>query len=83
MKLLGNGEFPRIWMPTMAERDLRQLLVHRDKLVRMRTRVKCQLQHIALNQGCRRSTSCGAAKGASCWKAFSWNRGQPDAEMIC
>ena len=35
----------------VAERDLRQLLMHRHHLVRMRTRVKNQLQHIALNQG--------------------------------
>ena len=35
----------------MEERDLRQLLMHRHHLVRMRTRVKNQLQHIALNQG--------------------------------
>ena len=32
-------------------RDLRQLLIHRQHLVRMRARIKNQLQHIALNQG--------------------------------
>jgi len=46
-----NQRFPRIWVPTVAERDLRQLLMHRQHLVRMRTRIKNQLQHIALNQG--------------------------------
>ncbi len=32
-------------------RDSRQLLLHRHKLVQMRTRVKNELQHLALNQG--------------------------------
>ena len=51
-RLLAEGHFPDLrWVPSLAERDLRQLLLHRDKLVRMRTQVKNQLQHIALNQG--------------------------------
>jgi transposase len=32
-------------------RDHRQLLVHRHRLVQLRTRVKNELQHLALNQG--------------------------------
>ena len=51
LKLMMENRFPKIWVPTVAERDLRQLLMHRHHLVRMRTRVKNQLQHIALNQG--------------------------------
>lgn len=51
LKLMRENRFPRIWVPTAAERDLRQLLIHRQHLVRTRTRVKNQLQHIALNQG--------------------------------
>jgi transposase len=51
LKLMMENRFPKIWVPTVAERDLRQLLIHRQHLVRMRTRVKNQLQHIALNQG--------------------------------
>ena len=51
LKLMLENRFPQIWVPTVAERDLRQLLIHRQHLVRMRTRVKNQLQHIALNQG--------------------------------
>jgi transposase len=51
LKLMLENRFPRIWVPTVEERDLRQLLMHRQHLVRMRTRVKNQLQHIALNQG--------------------------------
>lgn len=51
LQLLVENQFPRIWVPTVAERDLRQLLMHRQHLVRIRTRIKNQLQHIALNQG--------------------------------
>jgi transposase len=51
-RLLVEGRFPDLrWVPSLGERDLRQLLLHRDKLVRMRTQVKNQLQHIAMNQG--------------------------------
>jgi transposase len=53
LQLLMERRFPRLWVPTMAMRDTRQLLVHRHKLVQMRTRVKNQLQHVALNQGVR------------------------------
>jgi transposase len=52
--LLAEDRFPRIWVPTAAERDDRQLLLHRHKLVRMRTQVKNQLQALALNQGVQR-----------------------------
>src|SRR5262249_9748729 len=51
LKLMVEDRFPKIWGPTVAERDLRQLLIHRQHLIEMRTRVKNQLQHIALNQG--------------------------------
>jgi transposase len=51
LKLMMENRFPKIWVPTVAERDLRQLLIHRQRLVEMRTRIKNQLQHIALNQG--------------------------------
>jgi transposase len=54
LELMRQDRFPRIWVPAPAERDLRQLLLHRHKLVQMRTQVKNQLQHLALNQGLRR-----------------------------
>src|ERR1039458_4220942 len=56
LDLLPAGRLPRIWVPSAAERDLRQLLVHRSKLVRMRTAVKNQLHALAISQGlCRKS----------------------------
>jgi transposase len=54
LQLMLQDRFPRIWVPSPAERDLRQLLLHRHKLVQMRTQVKNQLQHLALNPGVRR-----------------------------
>src|SRR6185369_7318273 len=46
--------FPEIWMPEAENRDLRQLLWHRHRLVQMRTRVMNQLHVVALNEGLRR-----------------------------
>ena len=55
LRLLLEGRFPRVWIPSVEERDLRQLLVHRSKLVRMRTQVRNQLQWLAMSQGlCRK-----------------------------
>ena len=51
LKLLVEGRFPRLWMPSAEQRDLRQLLIHRHKLVEIRTRVKNGLQHLMLNRG--------------------------------
>jgi transposase len=51
LQMLQEQRFPSIWVPSLAERDLRQLLKHRHTLVQMRTRAKNQLQHIAMNQG--------------------------------
>ena len=51
LKLLMEGRFPRIWTPSGEEKDLRQLLIHRYKLVRIRAQVKNELQHLAMNKG--------------------------------
>lgn len=50
-KLILEDRFPRVWVPSLEERDARQLLVHRHGRVRMRTQVKNQLHALALNQG--------------------------------
>ena len=52
-KLLVEDRFPRIWTPSPQERDVRQLIVHRHKRVQMRTRVKNQLQALAIHRGLR------------------------------
>ena len=63
LQLLLEKRFPKIWVPTMAERDLRQLLKHRHTLVQMRTRAKNQLQHIALNQGLQKKSKLWTKAG--------------------
>src|SRR5262247_2007764 len=50
LDLLKHGRFPTVWMPDPETRDLRALVAHRVRLVRMRTMVKNGLQAIALNQ---------------------------------
>jgi transposase len=55
LDLLLAKRFPRIWVPTPAERDLRQLLWHRHKLVGLRTMLGNQLHSLAMSQGlCRK-----------------------------
>ncbi|HEY1262089.1 MAG TPA: IS110 family transposase [Terriglobales bacterium] len=63
LKLLVEGRFPRIWMPSAAVRDLRQLLLHRYKLVMLRARVKNELQHLALNKGVQRKRKLWSQAG--------------------
>ena len=53
LKLLLENRFPQIWVPSPENRDLRQLLWHRHRLVQMRTRIMNQLQAIAMNEGKR------------------------------
>jgi transposase len=51
LTLLLEDRFPRLWLADTQQRDIRQLLTHRHKLVGVRTRLKTELQHLALNQG--------------------------------
>jgi len=63
LRLLLDGRFPRLWVPSPEQRDLRQLLLHRHKLVGMRRQVKNQLQHLALNQGVQRKQKLWSQAG--------------------
>jgi len=63
LDLLRTNRFPRIWVPSAAERDVRQLLVHRMKLVRVRTLVKNQLHALAMSQGVCRKRKLWSEKG--------------------
>ena len=51
VQLLAEDRFPEIWVPSKEQKDLRQLLIHCYKLVRIRAQVKNGLQHLAMNQG--------------------------------
>src|SRR3989442_11836486 len=63
LDLLLTKRFPRVWVPTPEERDVRQLLKHRDKLVRMQTSVRNQLHFLAMSQGVCRKQKLWSARG--------------------
>jgi len=63
LKLMLESNFPSIWMPTPENRDLRQLVLHRHRLVGMRTRVMNQLQAVAMNEGLRHKKRLWSEKG--------------------
>jgi transposase len=52
-ELLRENNLPRIWVPSAKNRDLRQLLWRRHRMVQMRTRIMHQLQALAMNEGQR------------------------------
>jgi len=53
LRLMLKDDFPKIWVPSWENRDLRQLLWHRHRMVQTRTRIMNQLQAAALNEGLR------------------------------
>jgi transposase len=53
LQLMLEGRFPKIWVASGENRDLRQLLWHRHRMVQARTRIMNQLQAVALNEGLR------------------------------
>ena len=53
LRLTLKDDFPQIWVPSWENRDLRQLLWHRHRMVQARTRIMNQLQAVALNEGLR------------------------------
>lgn len=63
LKLMVEGRFPRLWAPDREQRDLRQLVLHRHKLVLIRARVKNELQHLSLNKGMQRKRKLWSADG--------------------
>ncbi len=71
LQLLREDRFPKLWVPSAENRDLRQLLLHRHRLVQMRTRVKNQLQSIALNQGVQRQSRLWSQAGRAQLEAFA------------
>lgn len=70
LKLLLEDRFPRIWVPSWENRDVRQLLWHRHRMVQMRTRIMNQLQAVALNEGMRCKKRLWREKGRQQLEAF-------------
>ena len=63
LDLLLTDRFPRIWRPSLEERDLRQLVWHRQKLVWMRNAVGNQLHALAMGEGLCRKQKLFTQKG--------------------
>jgi transposase len=63
LDLLCSERFPKIWRPSGEERDLRQLVWHRQKLVWMRGAVKNQMHALAMGEGVCRKKKLFSAKG--------------------
>lgn len=63
LDLLLTNRFPRIWIPSASERDIRQMVRHRHKLVRFRTSVMNQLHGLAISQGLCRKTKLWTVAG--------------------
>jgi transposase len=74
LQLLREDGFPRGWVPDPGNRDLRQLLWHRQRLVQMRTRVKNQLHAIALNEGVQRRSRLWSKSGRAQLESFALDR---------
>ena len=68
LKLLREDRFPRLWVPSREQRDLRQLLIHRHQLVQIRARVKNGLQHLAMNQGMQKQSRLWSVKGQQAFR---------------
>ena len=52
-----------LWGTSRENRDLRQLLRHRHRLVQMRTRIMNPLQAVSMNEGVRRKTALWSKPG--------------------
>lgn len=63
LKLMLENRFPRLWMPDREQRDLRQLVLHRHKLVIIRARVKNELQHLSMNKGMQKKRTLWSQAG--------------------
>ena len=71
LQLLLEERFPRLTVPTAEQRDTRQLVLHRHRLVQMRTRVKNQLQALAMNEGVRQKRKLWSATGRAQLQALA------------
>jgi len=60
LTLMMEDRFPRIWVPSPENLDVRQLPGHRHRLVQMRPRIMNQLHALAMNEGHR-------------WKSKLWS----------
>jgi len=68
--LVMKDRFPKIWMPSTEQRDLRTLLRDRHQWVKMRARLQHTLQSIALNHALRQGRALWSTAGQSALQAL-------------
>ena len=68
LRLLLEDRFPRIWVPSGENRDLRQLLWHQHRMVQTRTRLMIQLQ--GSTKACAARRGYGGKRAESNWRGF-------------
>lgn len=71
LDLLQHDRFPTVWIPDPQTRDLRALLKHRLRLVRIRTMIKNGLHAIALNQRVALGPSLWSRRGLAQLQALA------------
>ena len=82
LTLMMEDRFPRIWILSPENLDVRQLLGHRHRhrLVQMRTRIMNQLQALAMNEGQRWKSKLWSEQGrAEIGETRVGSLGQPSA----
>jgi transposase len=74
LTLLVEDRFPAVWQPPLENEEQRQLLLHRSRLVQMRTRIKNQLDAMAKNEGwlSRRVWSAGRREQIEALPLTGW-----------
>lgn len=88
--LLCTGQFEnemKIWRAEPEQRDVRQLVLHRHRLVGIRTQVKNQLRAVALNQGMGRKPWLWSKQGQEQFRSLplaTWSarRRQDNLELL-
>ena len=74
LQLMLKDDFPKLWVASWENRDLRQLLWHRHRMVQARTRIMNQLQAVALNEGlsCKKRLWRTGRRQLECFPLGPW-----------
>jgi hypothetical protein len=65
LNLLMRGDFRRIWLSKVEERNVRVCFEHRHQLMQVRTRAKNGCRRLRCATGCASEASCGPGRA---WK---------------
>ena len=83
LRLLLEDRFPKIWVPSLENRDLRQLLWHRHRMVHMGTTAHSHYKPWRSTKVCAARKGCGENADGSNWDHSGWLRGPAGGDAIC